>query len=128
MITAQATPRCLNNEHTILLFLGQTPSKKANRNSPGFWASESETSKIMLTMLEKFLQWEVALTSNQENGVADMIDQGFLPFLNLYAWGKPGKEGFKPATDLLRVYLQAVRPLIIVCLGREVYFHIYNRN
>ncbi len=55
----------------------------------------------MLTMLEKFLQWEVALTSNQENGVADMIDQGFLPFLNLYAWGKPGKEGFKPATDLL---------------------------
>ena len=101
MITAQATPRCLNNEHTIVLFLGQTPSKKANRNSPGFWASESETSKIMLTMLEKFLQWEVALTSNQENGVADMIDQGFLPFLNLYAWGKPGKEGFKPATDLL---------------------------
>jgi hypothetical protein len=96
VITAQATLRCLKNEHTILLFLGQTPSKKANRNSPGFWASESETSKIMLTMLEKFLQWEVALTSNQENGAADMIDQGFLPFLNLYAWGNPARRVLSP--------------------------------
>jgi len=63
--TTQATPRCLKKEHAILLFFGLTPSKGANRNSPGFWASESETSKIML---ERFLQWEVALTSNQGNG------------------------------------------------------------
>ncbi len=81
----------------------------------------------MLTMLEKFLLWEIALTSNQENAAADMIDQGFLPFLNPYPWGKAGKEDFEPATDLLRVYLQAVRPLIIVCLGHEVNSHIYNR-
>jgi len=112
----------VKNEHALLLFLGLTPSKKANRNSPGFWASESETSKIVLTFLERFLQWEVTLTSNQETGVADMIDQGFLPFLNLFAWGKPGKEGFEPATDPLRVYLQLMRPLIIVCLGWKSIF------
>jgi uracil-DNA glycosylase len=128
VISAQATPTCLKNGHALLLFLGQTPSKKANRNSPGFWASESESSRIMQTVLEKCLKWEIAVTDTQERSLTGMIDQGFLPFLNLYPWGNASDEDFEPATDLFRAYLKAVRPLIIVCLGHEVNSYIYDQN
>ena len=48
------------------------------------------------------------------------MQEGLLPFINLHPMGQTHKTGFEPAVNLLRSYLQVVRPLIVLSMGHEV--------
>lgn len=44
--------------------------------------------------------------------------------VDLYPTAAIGTVGFAPPVDLLRSYLQVVRPLVVLCMGHEVFQNI----
>lgn len=119
-IVDQATPKVLKNGRAILLILGHSPPTKAIKTSLGFWECDCESSRILLALTKQLTLWETELGVIQPNSVTDIVNEGFLPFVNLYPRGEKQGNNFESATDLLRTYLRTVRPLIVLSLGHEV--------
>ena len=120
MISEQATPKVLHNGRSLLLIIGHSPPFKELNTLRSFWKSDSETSKILLNSIDCLGKWEGELNDAQETNAELLVQEGFLPFVNLYSTSRPTQIAFEPAVSLLRSYLQVVRPLIIFCMGKEV--------
>lgn len=43
-----------------------------------------------------------------------------MPFVDLYPAASIQKVDFAPSVDLLRSYLQVVRPLVVLCMSHKV--------
>jgi hypothetical protein len=119
-VADQATPGILKPGRAILLIVGNCPPAKTVKIPVKIWNSDSESSKVLLATVQQFIQWEEVVGDAQKIKAVDVAKNGFLPFVNLYPQGQTGENNDESATNLLRTYLQAVRPLMVLCLGHEV--------
>ena len=120
VLTNQATSRVLKNGRVILLIVGLCPPAKSVKAPVSFWKSDSESSRVLLAMVQQFVKWEEVIADGQASPAANFATTRFLPFVNLYPRGRAGEEETESATSLLQTYLQALRPLMVLCLGHDV--------
>jgi hypothetical protein len=117
VLTDQATSRVLKNGRAILLIVGLCPPAKSVKSPMSFWKSDCESSRILLATVQQFVEWEEVVADGQ---AANSAATRFLPFVNLYPQGRAEEEKTESATALLQTYLQALRPLMVLCLGHDV--------
>ena len=88
-------------------------------NTP-FWKSDSELSKILLNAIECLGHMEGESNDAQEANAECLVQEDFLPFVDVYPAGYPTQIAFEPAVNLLRSYLHVVRLSGIYYMGKEV--------
>lgn len=120
VLTDQATSRVLKNGRAILLIVGLCPPAKSVKASMSFWKSDSESSRILRAIMQQFVIWEEGVTDGQTSTAANFAKTRFLAFVNLYPQGRAGEGKTESEPALLQTYLQALRPLMVLCLGHDV--------
>jgi hypothetical protein len=120
VIAEQATPRTLKNGRAILLMIGYCPPDKALKSMLPFWKCGLETPRVLLNLIENLSQWEEDLSETQRTRAETLVEEGLFPFVNFHPVGEADETGFEPALNVLRSYLQVVRPLIVVSMGYQV--------
>ncbi|KIV87790.1 hypothetical protein PV11_03312 [Exophiala sideris] len=76
-----------------------------------------ESADLLISMFNEIAKVELGFPSMQSSFVADMYDANQLPFVDLYPWAKKEASDLDKALELLRKYLQAVKPIIVLTLG-----------
>ena len=115
----QIAPKLLDNGHAPLLLTGYSLSAKALKNPLPFWNSEFETPRLLANIVNHLYEWE-GNTDESPIRVAELMRAGIMHFVDLYPATSILKKGFAPSVDLLRSYLQVVRPLVVSSMSHEV--------
>lgn len=120
MIAEQATPKRLKNGRAVLLIIGYCPPDRAVNAMRPLWKCGLETPRIFLHLIDHLGQWEEDLSEIQQISAGNLVEERLLPFVKLDSMGEADETGFEPALNVLRSYLQVVRPLVFVSMGYKV--------
>ena len=120
MIAEQATSKMLKNGRAVLLIIGYCPPDRALNAMRPFWKCCLETTRILLNLIHHTGRWEEDLSEIQQTSAENLVEEGLLAFVNLHPMEEADETGFEPALNVLRSYLQVIRPLIVVFMGYQI--------
>ncbi|KAK4941893.1 hypothetical protein LTR10_018223 [Elasticomyces elasticus] len=101
----------------IMVTIGSDLTPDAIERLKTWYTGGIASAGLMVDIFDDLARTELGYSHLQSSFVADMHQKKQLPFVDLYPWAKKEASDLNKALELLRMYLQAVKPIVVLTLG-----------
>ena len=126
MIAQQALPAVLvESGSAVMVTLGSDLGEEHESAEDTFWNAGGRSVDAVTRVYNFFCSWEgpTALESIDAYATTNLAASGHLPFVDLFPWFTKAEQDYPKASQLLRRYMNAAKPMIVLAYGERVSIH-----
>ncbi|CAN9097540.1 unnamed protein product [Alternaria alternata] len=120
MIVRQGVPSVLKNSgFAVMVTLGSDLGEDHESTEDTFWNAGGRSADAVSRVYNFFSSWEgpTALEAVDPYTARNLASSGHLPFADVFPWFTKEEKDYLKASDLLRRYMNATKPLIVLAYG-----------
>ncbi|KAB8224873.1 hypothetical protein BDV33DRAFT_199157 [Aspergillus novoparasiticus] len=114
----QAMPSAWRGRFVLLLTVGAGNSREGYKEQQPFYTGPSQSANLLRTSFNRLWNREESKRPEREY-LRDLIAAGALPFVDLCPWYKAEGDDLLAAARLLKQYVMAVKPLIMLTFSAK---------
>ncbi|KAJ4381876.1 hypothetical protein N0V86_003243 [Didymella sp. IMI 355093] len=124
MIVRQATPAMLPNGSALMVTIASDLGQDHDALEDTFWEAGGRSAETVGRIYNFFAAWEgaTALESVDPLKYKKLARDNYLPLVDRYPWYCIDDKDTPKASELLRRYINAAKPMIVVAYGEEQIF------
>jgi hypothetical protein len=123
MILHQATPAVLtSNGAAVMVTVGSDLGAEHESAEDTFWYAGGRSADAVTRIYNFFCSWEgpTALEAVDPNAAKNLANSGHLPLVDFFPWFTKNDKDYPKASELLRRYMNTVKPMICLAYGERV--------
>ena len=119
MLAEMAIP-VLVNKYPVMVTIGADLPLEMQQEVKPWYKGGFDSADLSIEILNNLGGCELGYLTSATSYVRTMYDNKQLPFVDLFPWTKKDDQDFDAALGLLRHYLQATKPIIVLTFSQKV--------